>query len=243
MRRSIRNLTGRWRKLPDFIIIGAQKSGTSSLYYYLRQHPSFSLSTQKEIHYFDRNLHRGLSWYKAFFPLKTSKKKTGEASPYYLFSESAPQELYKVKPDVKLIVLLRNPIDRAYSQYHMTARQVGSPDYPDFEQAIGPDSTLEAERHFLSRGRYAEYIKHWLRYFDREQFLFIKSEDFFTDTRTVLRKIYNWLEVEEIFPRDIVGREVGSYPHMSTQTKAVLEDYYRIPNQELIALLGTEFRW
>lgn len=243
LRRGLRKATSRWRKLPDFIIIGAQKSGTSSLFYYLNQHPSLDLSTQKEIHYFDLNRHRGLNWYKSFFPLKTSKKRTGEASPYYLFSKTAPRELSKVKPDIKLIVLIRNPIDRAYSQYQMTAKQVNDPNYPRFEEVIAPGNEMEARRNFLSRGLYALHIKNWFECFERGQFLFIKSEDFFADPKEALGELYKWLGVDEIYPRDLKARQVGSYSELSPQIRTALEDYYRAPNRELIGILGDRFRW
>src|SRR5689334_8975756 len=122
-----RNSTSQLRLLPDFIIIGAQKGGTTSLYNYLIEHPLIKSARRKEVHYFDRNFHKGVSWYKAFFPTSLEKyyaenilKKdfiTGEGSPEYLFYPHCAEKAVRVLPQAKIIALLRNPVDRAYSQY------------------------------------------------------------------------------------------------------------------------------
>lgn len=243
-----RRLTSPLRRLPDFIIIGAQKSGTSSLYYYLSQHPSLTLSVTKEVHYYNyyRRQGKNLSWYKSFFPLKIKSvnKKTGEASPYYLFDEGAAEQIKRDIPNVKLIALLRNPIDRAYSAYNMNVTR-GNRQIPrTFEQAIANQNlSMEASEVYLLRGNYAEHIKKWLKHFRREQFLFIKSEEFFNDPRSTLQKVYNFLEIDENYPDNLSAQEIGAYSELSTQTRARLENYYARPNRELAELLGDEFQW
>lgn len=243
-----RRLTSSFRRLPDFIIIGAQKSGTSSLYYYLSQHPSLKLSVSKEIHYYNYYLRqgKGINWYKSFFPLKVRSisKKTGEASPYYLFDENAAIQLKRDVPNVKLIALLRNPIDRAYSAYNMNVAHGGWQPRQSFEQAIAnPDLSMETSQMYLVRGQYAEHIKKWLKHFKREQFLFIKSEDFFKDPRASLKKVYNFLDIKEYYPDKLKAQEVGSYTELSAPTRSQLEDYFKRANLELVELLGDEFRW
>src|SRR5207248_7427804 len=116
------------RLLPDFLIIGTQRGGTTSLYRYLKAHPCIGATSNKDLHFFDRRFHKGLSWYRSHFPTKLEKAYaeqlrrltlvTGEASPSYLFHPHAPKRVAQVLPHVKLIVLLRNPVSRAYSQYH-----------------------------------------------------------------------------------------------------------------------------
>src|SRR5579885_2674785 len=126
--RFYRTITSSIRLLPDFIIIGTQRGGTTSLYAYLGQHPQIAPAVIKEVHFFDNNYERGVGWYRTQFPFLIEKSIaknigqqnfiTGEASPYYLFHPHVPERAAKVVPGAKLIVLLRNPIDRAYSHYY-----------------------------------------------------------------------------------------------------------------------------
>ena len=125
--RFIRNLSRNYRLLPDFLIIGYQKCGTTSLYNYLAQHTNIAPAGRKETHYFSISYWRGINWYKSYFPTIFTKKKkggktngkfiTGEASPQYIYHTYSLDRIQKTLPNVKLILLLRNPIDRAYSAY------------------------------------------------------------------------------------------------------------------------------
>ena len=111
-------------RLPDFVIIGAQRCGTSSLYSYLIEHPQIAPATRKELHYFDLNYAAGDEWYRSQFPqfpdtpFDGRLTVTGEASPYYLFHPMAAERCASVVPDAKLIVMVRDPVERAYSHYH-----------------------------------------------------------------------------------------------------------------------------
>ena len=128
----IKRLTSRFRHRPAFLIIGAQKGGTTSLYNYLLQHPQVKPAWVKEIHYFDIHHQKPLSWYRAHFPLSlpdrfgsrnTGPRYTGEATPYYLFHPLAPRRAAVAVPEARLICLLRNPIDRAFSHYNHNRRK------------------------------------------------------------------------------------------------------------------------
>ena len=114
------------RSLPDYLIIGAQKGGTTSLYFLLGRHPQVMRSLYKEVNYFERNYHRGVSWYRAHFPTEWAKRSakavTGEASPSYLGHREVPSRVRSLLPDCRLITLLRNPVDRMYSSYHHKVR-------------------------------------------------------------------------------------------------------------------------
>ena len=123
--------------LPDFIIIGAQKSGTTSLYRFIVKHPAIAPATKKEVHYFSIWYKFGELWYRSHFPTNLSRynfyKRTnqkllsGEASPVYLFYPVVPGRMKELLPDVKLIVILRNPVDRAYSHYHHSLDSMRNP--------------------------------------------------------------------------------------------------------------------
>src|SRR5258706_11489250 len=115
-----RRATSRYRKLPDFLIIGAQRSGTSTLYQYIARHPDVRGAFRKEVHYFDMHYDRGLDWYRACFPTRGF---TGESSPSYLIHPEVPARVAAVLPDIKLIAILRNPVERAYSAYNRNVRR------------------------------------------------------------------------------------------------------------------------
>ena len=176
------------RVLPDFLVIGVMKGGTTSFFNYLAQHPQINPPFRKEIKFFDIHYLQGLGWYRAHFPTRFKMKSgmlTGEATPYYIFHPAAPERVAKVLPNVKLIALLRNPVDRAYSHYNHMLR-VGREPLP-FEEAI----TREAERldgeaekivanlrystfkhlhySYLARGRYIEQLEKWFALFPRER--------------------------------------------------------------------------
>ena len=143
------NLVGPLHVLPNFMIIGFPKCGTTSLYDYLTQHPQITPPLGKEIDFFDRLYERGVNWYRVRFPGKAynffkhtaSNKKifTGEATPRYVFHPLALQRIKKLIPDSKFIILLRNPIDRAYSHYNMNFQN--GYEYRTFEDAIEHEVT------------------------------------------------------------------------------------------------------
>ena len=168
--------------IPHFLIIGAQKCGTTSLYNYLIQHPQVCAASQKNF-IFDIYFQKGLNWYYNQFPLIKLNKLiiTGEASPYYLFHPHAPKRIAKTLPNVKLIVLLRNPVDRAYSHYYHQVKM--KTESLSFRQAIEEENKrlqpelikmLENENYhslpyqyysYLARGRYIEQLQNWMNFF------------------------------------------------------------------------------
>lgn len=123
-------------KLPDFIIIGAQKCGTTSLFNYLSKHPDVSLPEEKEIHFFDKFYNKGINWYKKNF--LNDGMLTGEATPYYIYHPHVTVRISSCCPNAKLIVMLRNPIDRAYSNFSMEKQRNNEP-LATFEEAIAAE--------------------------------------------------------------------------------------------------------
>jgi len=247
--------TSRWRKLPDFIIIGTQKGGTTSLFYYLYQHPELSFSHKKEIYFFNLYFEKGLAWYKSHFPFRTNAKITGEATPSYMFHPKAAGRIKSISPNVKLIVLLRDPIDRAYSGYAMGLRRK-TDTANTFEIAIErelkflenqsntDEYTLEKhELYYLERGKYYSQLLPWIEHFPREQLLFIKSENFFQNPENELTKVYKHLGISMVLPKDLSKKNAGKYNKISPGTVHRLEAYFREENEKLTDLLGKEFIW
>jgi hypothetical protein len=255
------------RTLPDFLIIGAQKCGTTFLYQLLVQHPRVKPSFAKEVHYFDLNFRKGDDWYRSHFPLQTRnirKYITGEASPYYLFHPHAPRRASAVVPDAKLVVLLRNPVDRAYSHYQHQVKRVTEGQTPEtlpFEEAIEVEkrilpgevsrmlqneyyvSSAHRTRSYLSRGIYIDQLLAWSRFFQKKQLLILKSEDLFSDTTTVLERMLAFLEIPHWAPETYSIPNKREYTGLSPLIRQRLDEYYKPHNQRLYEYLGVDFGW
>jgi len=258
-------------KAPHFIILGAQKAGTTSLYHYLADHPQVIPPAHKEIHYFDLNSEKGIDWYQMHFAPyfkanasqnenKTSKSSiTGEASPYYLFHPRAPQRLASLLPNAKLLILLRNPVDRAYSHYQM-AKRYGVENH-SFEKAIEaePDRLSGVEEQmnrnplhydfhhhqhsYLARGEYIKQIRTWQRFFDPAQMMIIRTEDMRTHTPDVLRNVFKFLELDSIEVDCSRHFAESDYPPMDPALRERLIDYFKPFNQDLNDYLALDFNW
>ncbi len=248
------------RRLPDFLIIGTQKGGTTSLHEYLAEHPRVSAPVTKEVHYFDHAHHRGSEWYRAHFRTPTQPNEiSGESTPYYLFHPLVPELVGRDLPDCKLIVILRNPIDRAFS-HHNHERALGFEELP-FEQAIArePDRLkgeeeriLDEPRYrsfshqhhsYLSRGRYAEQLERWFQHADRDRFLILSSEDLFEDPRTAIAATQRFLDLEPIAPHDLSARNARSYAPIQSEIRDRLSRELEPHNQRLYELVGRDFGW
>jgi hypothetical protein len=260
--------TSRFRPLPDFLVIGAQKAGTTALYAYLRWHPSITGPSWKEVSYFDRHYARGAAWYRGNFPLtwsQRSRRRTrpdrivGEASPSYLFHPLAAERVKALVPEARLVVLLRDPVDRALSHYqHELA--LGRETLP-FEEAIAQEEARthgEVERMladpayfsrawwdftYLERGRYAEQLERWLAAFPREQLLVLASDELANRPADTYKRVLDFLGAPphelDAYPR-VFERE---YDDMAPPTRQWLAAYYEEPNRRLSALAGRDFGW
>jgi hypothetical protein len=256
-----RRATAPARGLPAFLIIGAQRAGSTSLFEYLCSHPKIAPPTHKEIHFFDDNWWRGLNWYRRFFPLARpgTRVLTGEASPYYLFHPAVPERVAASCPEVRLIVLLRDPIARAHSQYHH-ARRCGYErlSFKDAlrlepkrlageEQRILVDSrqtSFSHRRHsYATRGLYADQLERWLAFFRPQQLLVLRSEDLLAHTDATFRAALEFLDLPAVDLADQPRLNSGEYGSMSPEVRAHLANYYREPNRRLSELLGRDFGW
>jgi len=194
--------------LPNFLCVGAQKSGTTTLFDLLKEHPEIYLPSCKEVHFFDieKNYKKGIIWYEnTFFANWKGEKTIGEITPSYMYFDKVPERIRDMLgSDIKLIFMLRNPIDRAYSHYWMSFRRRYEKE--SFEKAID----LEPERlkkgefeqfHFsyIDRGFYAKQIKNYLKFFPKENMLFIIFEDFIKRMDKIFKEICHFLNVDPEF--------------------------------------------
>ena len=240
-------------KVPNFIIIGCQRCGTTSLYTYLAQHPQILTPIKKEMDFFSWHFDRGIDWYLAHFPPMPPGEPflTGEASPSYFDSRETPERLYSLFPEAKLIVLLRNPVDRAISQfYRLTglnweARSLDRVISDEIERLNqNPEYIIgEEPGNYLARGRYIEFIKNWRTFFPPEQLLILKSEDFYAGAAATLKQVLEFLDLPEYQLSEYQNANPGSYPPVNQSIRDWLRDYFRPYNQQLEEYLRRKFDW
>ncbi|MGC3990119.1 MAG: sulfotransferase [Chthoniobacteraceae bacterium] len=260
------------RLKPSFILIGAQRCGTTSLYWYLSEHPQIIPAAQKEVHYFDFNFASGPQWYAAQFAKRGEEKPgksenpdawiTGEASPYYLFHPLCAARVRAALPEARLLVMLRNPTDRALSHYQHETR-LGN-ETLSFDEAIArEDERLQGLREKLvaeplahlqpyqsfsyrARGCYLDQIAEWLRHFPREQMHITISEDFYADPASELKKVTDFLGLPPC-PAKETGEftkyNYAEYSEMNPATRQWLVDFFRPHNQRLEEFLGRKLDW
>ena len=260
-------LTARSRCLPDFIIVGAQKAGTTSLYYHLADHPQILPARFKEIRFFDRHFHQGMDWYRGHFPRRgvgmgrngSEPVLTGEATPNYLPDPLVPGRIRQALPDVKLIVLLRNPVDRAYSHYQHNLRN--GIESLSFERAIDAEpERLGGERErmlpgsschggnldyfsYLERGHYARQLAQWFEKFPKEQMLLIRSEILFKNGPDAMDGISRFLGIGSFVRRAFRSCNRKRYPKMNDATRIRLLDYFAEHNTGVDGLLNDGHIW
>ena len=259
------------RMLPDFIVIGTQRGGTTSLYRYLAAHPGVAPTlVSKGVHYFDVQNDRSEAWYRGHFPptaYRAWRRRvarqpliTGEASPYYLFHPAVPERVAAMLPDVKLIAMLRDPVKRAFSHYHHEF-EGGFETLPTFEEAIDAEPGRlegEAERlladpgyvsfahqhhSYLARGHYAEQLEAWFAHIPRERFLIFTSEEFYRDTATVYGTVQDFLGLPHHPLAEFKTYNAHSYAPMDPATNGRLREHFREPDRALCELLGRDLGW
>ena len=198
---------------PSFIIIGSYRSGTTSLYNYICQHPQIAKAKVKELNYFSKHWNKGKKWYYSQFP---DVLITGEASPSYMPCSDSAYRMYADLTRVKIIAILRNPIDRAFS--HCKKFNVG------IERSL----------------KYGWYAKQLKPYFDFFDVLTIQSEQYFNDEQKALNMVYSFLGVSEyeINPVKIIKSDYSNSPH-----REWLSLYYKQYNNDLWDLIGEKWDW
>jgi hypothetical protein len=256
------------RPLPDALIIGAQKAGTTALYAYLRWHPAILGPSWKEVNFFDRHYRRGEAWYRGHFPneLRVWRVRrrgldpiVAEASTGYLFHPLAPERVAALLPSVRLVALVRDPVDRAYSHYqHEVA--LGRESLSFGEAIDREDERMRGELErmvgdpgyfsyawwnyaYLARGRYAEQLERWLEVFPREQLLVVPTDDLRDAPRETYARVLDFVRAP---PHELDGYPTifsREYSEMSPDTRTRLSAYYTGPNRRLYELLERDLGW
>jgi hypothetical protein len=264
-----RRLSAPLRVLPDFAIVCVERGGTTSLYRYLCEHPCAAEAFRKEVHFFDMNWSLGRGWYRAHFPTRLAAARvrllrghrlvTGEASPYYLYHPHVAARLARVRPSIRLIALLRNPVERAWSHYHLNVRQ--GKETLSFEEAIereperlagewerlSADESYWSERHYqfgyLDRGLYADRLREWRKHFAAEQMLVLASEELYADPAAALDRVLAFVGLPPWRPADFKAFNQKPYPELAPETRRRLAAYFEPHNQRLYELLGRDLAW
>lgn len=265
----VRQLTASLRALPDFLIIGAQRSGTTSLYEYLVQHPAIVPARKKEVTFFNHSerLKLGLNWYRSFFPLQSFKLSrrdgstpvTGEATPEYLFFPHVAERVARVLPNAKLIVILRDPVTRAYSEYEINVRK--GREELSFEEALEKEAErtasefqrMRSDENYYSRnchlysyrqrGHYAEQLDGWLSCFPREQFHILKSEDMFSNPEETYNSVIAFLGLSPFYDAKFEKHNSAHRSKMKPETATQLREYYRPHNAKLYEMINRNMHW
>lgn len=263
------------RALPDFLIIGAKRGGTTSLWNWLVRHPHvapmFPATQQiKSPHYFDINFSKGLDWYRSHFPSVRSlrhaarrdgiRPQCGEASPYYLFHPEVGARIAQALPDVRLVVSLRNPADRAYSNY-WERRGSNAENLDTFEAAINAEPQRlagETERlltdpgyyshhhdchSYLARGCYADQLEALFGHVDPERVLVVIFDDLVADPAGTYALVQRFLRLPIVDVPELEHHHRLPVPPMADQTRARLVEYYRPHNVRLGKLLDRQLDW
>lgn len=261
------------RRPPDFMIIGAKRGGTTSVYRYLLQHPKVmplfpARQHIKGTHFFDSEFHRGTRWYRSHFPTRAygslrsrggPPALAGEGCPYYLFHPLAAERAAEVAPDARVIALLRDPVERAWSHYKERRRHGAEP--LGFEEALeaeparlaGEEERLRrepayrSERHedhsYLAQGRYLELLPRWLDRYPSGRVLILPSEDLYADPQATLDRIFAFLGLPPFTVRDVTRHNFVPASGMREQTRRHLRGLFAEHNRELASYLGRPLPW
>jgi Sulfotransferase family len=263
--------TARWHSLPDFLICGAQRCGTTSLYRMLSAHPAVvPPALHKGIHYFDTAdaYRRGFRWYRGHFPLHSTMARcasatggravTGEASPYYVFHPLAADRIAAALPEVRLIVLLRDPVERAFSAHKQeTARGFEAEPFERAlelepqrlageEERIAADPSYQSVAHqhhaYVRRGEYATQLERAFDAVGRDHAIVLDADDLFGGDRAGWHQLLRFLELPVWEPAFVRANARPSAP-MPESIRHRLEEHFEPHDEKLAALLGWVPSW
>lgn len=243
--------------LPDFLVAGAMKAGTSTLRAMLNQHPAVHMSKRKELHYFDTHYDRGTQWYESRFRPSDGELVCGEATPIYMTDDILRQRMHETVPGARLLIILREPIARAHSHFWML-RSRGTELLPSFEEAIAAEDQRWAERGgirakwrfaYKRRGHYAEQLRGLQDLYGRERLHVVVLEELVKRPQDVMRGVYTFIGVDPSFADSVqlehrlqtrtpLEKNGRRYPEMLENTREHLRDYFAPRNMDLEDWLG-----
>jgi hypothetical protein len=267
------------RPLPDFLVIGAKRGGSTSLYYALLQHPQVvplfprarflpKANDTKGVHYFDSNYERGPRWYRSYFPSTATRRLisarhrravTGEASPYYLFHPLAAARAAALVPHARILLVVRDPVERTFSHYRERVRQGAEPlGFEDAlaaeserlageEERIASDPTYHSYAHeqqsYRAQSEYAPALRRWLEVYPADRVKVLLSEELYANPGPTLAEATNFLDLDPM-PLDRLGHwNAAPIAPMSEPTRRALVEHFAGPNAELESLIGRELPW
>jgi hypothetical protein len=258
------------RQLPSFVLVGAQRAGTTSLFRALMSHPLIhSANYYKGVNYFDVNYYRDFSWYQGHFPTTSYLRSrvrssagepiTFEASGYYLFHPAAAERMAQHLPDVRIVAMLRDPVERAFSAYkHELARGFET---ESFERALElEDERLHGQaermladpgyrsfehRHhgYVHRGHYAEQLTRMRKHFPADRIHVLDSESFFEEPETTYGALLDFLELPQAFPDSFDRWNARPSSPMDESTRTRLREHFLPHDRALADMLGREPAW
>ncbi|KAL7856683.1 hypothetical protein SRHO_G00155820 [Serrasalmus rhombeus] len=256
-----------FRRLPQALIIGVKKGGTRALLEFLRVHPDVR-AVGAEPHFFDRNYQNGLQWYRDLMPKTLEGQITMEKTPSYFVTREAPARIYAMSRDTKLIVVVRDPVTRAISDYTQTLSK--KPDIPSFESLTFKNRTtglIDTSWSAIQIGIYAKHLDNWLQYFPMRQILFVSGERLISDPAGELGRVQDFLGLKRIitdkhfyfnqtkgFPclkkaegsskPHCLGKTKGrTHPNIDPEVVQRLRDFYRPFNMKFYQMTGHNFGW
>lgn len=262
--------TSRIRPLPEFLIAGAQRCGTTSFYKTLAQHPDvLPAGLHKGVHFFDTNYQQGLGWYRGHFPTQLSRAWherrtgtapiTGEASPYYMFHPAAPARIAECLPEIKIVVILRDPVERAYSAYtHERARGFETLDFMDaldreqdrlrgdHERLLNdPTYVSTAHQHnaYVARGQYAEQLENLEAALGRDLLHVIDADEMFADFAQSFQAVQSFLGLRPWLPEALQQRNTRPRASLDGAVRDRLESHFAPWDERLSTWWGKTPSW
>tara|TARA_Y100001936_G_C16093927_1_gene689643 strand:- start:48 stop:875 length:828 start_codon:yes stop_codon:yes gene_type:complete len=260
VKRGWSGITASSRVLPNFIIAGTVRSGTTSLYNYICNHPSVLPAAYDEIGFFDSNFQLGTMWYQSMFPTKkqmelvqekTNFCLTGEDTPFYFWNKDAIKRISELIPNCKIIMIFRNPVDRAYSNYQLGKREN--------KEDLSFEKTIEIEKQIINKGTknlnfseprtylikslYSLQLKNWLTSFSKDQLYFLSTEQLSSKPNETMSGIFNFLGLPRYTLSEFKKEKKAIYPEMNISTRNDLLEFFKSYNNELFSLIGNNFSW
>lgn len=249
------------RVRPSFLVIGAQKSGTTALYDYLCLHPQITAAYQKETKYFDLYPNKSKEWYYGFFPKQKDGIISGEATPDYFFDSAVPERIHNLFPDIKLILILRDPVERAISHFnynkdrgieHLSLSEaikeeeirIDKNGHLPVELDSGFTSSYKREYSYIQRGKYINQLNQWLKYFNQNQFFICSTESLKSNPDILLKKIFAFLDIKNHSIETTLKSNVSkSSFSLSEEDSNQIKEIFKPFNEQLFKQIDERFNW